>query len=185
LDQITDNSLWLKNFNILNDQEWESYSDVKELFYSQDTSIYDVEKQKYLTTDELLAGDYAVDENSSRVIQQRLADWNAYLFTDGDQILGMVVQKSSDSLLRQRVSAGIIKSTGNDEQLGSIVILQDVRDYSSLNSRWMTRDTEMRLSINHCMIVKHGKVIQSEELQSGDQLYVVRDDFYGKIAIVK
>lgn len=185
LDQVVENSLWLKSFFILNEHEWESYRDEKQLYYSSDASVYDLENKKFISVEELLAGDYAVDEDSQRVKDKGLKDWYAYVYTDGDQVLGMVLQKNMDSLLNQRVSAGQISAVTNDPLVGWAVQLNDLRDWSSRSGQWMLRNAQMRLTLSKCMVIKGDRVIEPSELKPGDRLYIVRDDFYGKVVLVK
>lgn len=185
LDQLVENSLWLKDFFILNEHEWESYQSEKQLYYSYDTSIYDLEEAKFISAEELLAGDYVVDEDSERVQEKGLKNWHVYLYTDGDQVLSMVLQKDMDSLLNQRVSAGQVISVSDDPLVGWTVQLSNMRDWSARNQQWMMRNAGMRLTLSQCMVIKNDRVIEVADLKPGDRLYIVRDDFYGKLLLVK
>jgi Cu/Ag efflux protein CusF len=177
LDQLMETNLWLNDFYILSEQEWEYYDDEKKLYYSRDTSIYDAVGKKYLTPEQFLAGKYVTGNPRD--------NWFTYILTDGDEILSMVVQKTSDSLLKQRVSAGTINTVDYHSSLGWTVSLYNVRDWSIANNRWMPRGAGININLSRCMIVKNGKTIPPEELHSGEQLYIVRDDYFGKIIMVK
>ncbi|HZJ84730.1 MAG TPA: hypothetical protein VFD02_04150 [Syntrophomonadaceae bacterium] len=183
LDQISQYNLWIKDFFILNHNAWESYSDVKELFYDNDTFIYDAEDKRLLTPLEFWAGDYAVDEDNVR--DSKLKDWYAYLYSDGDRVVSIAAQKSMDSLLAQRVTSGRAGELVDDSMVGWTLILKDAKDYSQAKNEWMPKNSSLRLGLEDAMIVKYGKLIGPAELKAGDMLYIVRDDFNSKIVIVK
>lgn len=182
LDQLVENSLWLKDFFILNEHEWESYHSEKQLYYSHDTSIYDLEEARFINPEELLAGDYVVGEQGR---EEGLENWHVYLYTDGDQVLSMVLQKDMDSLLNQRISAGQVVAVSDDPLVGWTIQLNNMRDWSARNQQWMMRNAGMRLTLSKCMIIKNDSVIEAADLKPGDHLYIVRDDFYGKLVLVK
>ncbi len=185
LDTILEDTVTLKDFFLLDKNEWESFDENKELFYDQDTTIYDLENKKMIKPNEFYAGDYAVEEDSSRVKKNRLKDWYGYIYADGDRISTIVVQRDMDSLLRQRITTGNIGTVVEDEMVGWTMLLQDAKDWSNHNDKWMTRTVSTRINLEKAMIVKDGQMITAEDLQPGDRLYIVRDDFIGKIVLVK
>ncbi len=185
LDAILEDNVKLKDFFLLDRNEWESFDDEKELFYDQDTFIYDLEDEKLISSKEFYAGDYAVDEDSSRVKRKNLKDWYGYIYADGDRINTIVVQKSMDSLLKQRVSTGSIESIVDDSMVGWTMTLHDVKDWSNHHNQWMNRTVTTRINLEKAMIIKNNKMITPEDLQARDRLYIVRDDFIGKVILVK
>ncbi|WP_255547801.1 hypothetical protein [Crassaminicella indica] len=193
LSRIFEDKVYLKDFYLLDRHEWESFrtrdeDDEKELFYDNDTIIYDIENKKYILPKEFFAGDYSVDEDTDddeRIKNKHLKDWYGYIYTDGDRITSIMVQKDLDSLRRQRVTTGVIEKAEEDSLVGWTVYLRDAKDYSYRHDKWMAKNTTIRVNLEKAMIVKNGKIINSYELQPGNRLYIVRDDFYGKVVVVK
>lgn len=185
LDQIAENQFWLKKFYILSDNEWESFRDEKELFYDNDSSIYDLESRNIISSSEFYSGPYAVDEDSNYVHDNHLKDCYAYIYTDGDRAATVVVQKDMDSLLKQRVSCGIAARIYNDPLAGWILNIRESRDWSRRHEEWVLRSRPLNINLDKAMLIKNDKIIEAEELQPGDYLYIVRDDYEGKVIIVK
>lgn len=190
LDTILMDRVFLKDYFLLQENEWRSYrtysdSDQKELFYNHDTDIYDLENMRIVSPEEFYAKAYAVDEDSDYVRDNNLKDWVGYIFTDADTILGMVVQKNTDSLLAQRITIGEVHGVENDPLVGWTINVKDSKDWSSRNQKWMPKSVNMRLNIEKSMIIKDGELITQDELRAGDRLYIVRNDFLCKVVIVK
>lgn len=187
LNEIYEDSVILKKYYSLEQNEWDYHgsSSTKDLYYDTDTFIYDLEQGKMITSKEFFTGNYAVDEDSSYADIHDLDDWYGYVFTDGDRIAGILLQKNNDSLTSQRVSTGTIESINEDHFVGWVTYLKNSSDYSSLKNKWMLRNTSIRLNLQKALIIKDGKIITANSLQSGDRLYVVRDDFFAKVILVK
>lgn len=189
MDQIVEDRLWLKNFFLLEENDWQSFDDEKELFFDNDTDIYDLTNNKKLSLKEFYSGSYAVDEDSKYAKDNRLRDWHSYVYTDGDRISAIMVQKNMDSLLRQRVTNGVIapgpNSIRQDRYAGWTIELTNARDWSSAKAQWMEKNANLNINLEKALIIKDGKQIQPYDLKAGDRIYLVRDDFYGKVLIVK
>ncbi|MEJ8553423.1 hypothetical protein [Tepidibacter sp. Z1-5] len=185
LDEIDTYSIKLDDFYVLDKNEWESFNDKKDLYYDEDTYIYDLENKKVIKPQELAAQDYAVDEDSDYAKKKNLRDWYGYIYTDGDRISAIYVQKNMDSLLRQRTTNGLVESVENDSKLGWTLKVQDAKDWSDRKEQWMSKNTSINISIDKALLIKNGKTIKSEDIKVGDRLYIVRDDIYGKVIIVK
>lgn len=185
LDEIIDYEVLLRDYSVLNRNDWDYYRGTTELTYDEDTQIYNMEDKKLISTKEFQAGNYAVDEDSSYAREKRLRDWYGYLFTDGNNIVAMGIKKDRDDLLRQRITAGTISNLSTDPFVGEVIYLKDSRDWSSRNSSFMPKTQDLRLMLEDAIIVKNDKLISKEELKPGDRLYLVRDDFKCKFILVK
>jgi hypothetical protein len=185
MDQIVEDRLWLKNFFLLEENQWQSFEDEKELFFDNDTDIYDLTNNKKLSLKEFYSGSYAVDESSKYAKDNKLKDWHSYVYTDGDRISTIMVQKNMDSLLKQRVTNGLVSSVTNDNLVGWGIKVMNARDWSSVRSQWMEKNTDLNVNLEKALLIKDGKQIQAYDLKVGDRIYLVRDDFYGKVLIVK
>ena len=185
LDQVLEDRLTLEDFFLLNQNAWESFSGDKELYLDNDTQIYDVENKKKITLEEFYAGDYSVDEGTDYAKDHNLKDWYGYIYTDGDRASGVLVQKSMDTLLRQRMTVGVVESVTESELVGWTIKLQNGADWSERNEKWMQKASSTSISVAKAMIIKDGKFISQDDLKAGDRLYIVRDGFDAKVVIVK
>ncbi len=185
LDMVLEDFLVLEDFFLLEKNQWESYDDEKELFFDNDTYIYDMEDNTLISSKELYSGDYAVDEKSKYARNNNLRSWYAYAYTDGDRITVLGLKKSLDSLLRQRITNGSIKIVEDNIHVGWTVELINANDWSRRHEQWMPRNDSIRINLENALIIKDDKLIKPYELKSGDRLYIVRDDFEGRVVIVK
>lgn len=185
LDMVIDNKIVLSDFFILNQNEWESFDDEKELYFDNDTFIFDLENMERISNEEFITGNYAVDEDSSYARRQGLKSWYAYAYTDGDRVVAIALKKNMDSLLRQRVTLGTIQTLEDDALVGKTVILRDARDWSSRNEKWMEKGLPVRMRVEKSLLIKDDRMISWDELKPGDDLYCIRDDFECIFLLVK
>ncbi|WIV12250.1 hypothetical protein [Proteiniborus sp. MB09-C3] len=185
LDEIVENTVKLKNPFLVVKHQWEGFEDIKELYYDNDTFIYDLEKDKLITSKEFYTKDYAVDEKSRHAKDNRLRDWHGYIYTDGDHISVIGVQKEMDSLLKQRMTIGIVESASDSNILGKEMIIREAKDWSARHEKWIPKEMSLKVSLNKAIIIKQDKLITYQDLKPGDNVYVIRDDYKGKVVIVK
>ncbi|HOJ11191.1 MAG TPA: hypothetical protein PK733_11430 [Clostridiales bacterium] len=184
LDTILEDKLYIKDFSLLSKNDWAYHGYEKELYYYSDTFIYDLENKKQISSKEFLAGNYAVDEDNLQY--RNLKDWYGYIYTDEDRITSIYVKKTMDYLSQQRITAGIIETRPEHNQLmGWTVKLADAKDWSSRHRLWMPKNASLNLYIRETMIMKNSVRVEPEDLKEGDRLYIVRDDANCKVVIVK
>lgn len=184
INTVLENKVYLKDFFLLDQNQWKGFKDEKQLFYDDDTYIYDMEKRRQISTKEFLAGNYSVDERGNRYLSNR--DYHGYIYTDGDRIGAIYLKKSMDSLLAQRTTIGIAKDVPYENPyLGYAVDMINSKDWSNLNSRWMEKNATLNIYLREAMIVKNGKIAGIKDIKAGDRLYLVRDSNMAKIIIVK
>ncbi|WIF96023.1 hypothetical protein [Caminicella sporogenes] len=186
LDEIVKDKLIGKDFYVLKKNEWRSFRKEKEFYYDEDTYIYDLENKKQISTKDFYSENYAVDEDSDYAEEHKLRDWYGYMYTDGDKIIAISVKEKLDSLLRQRVTTGVvIEDAVEDSLVGYTVKLGNARDWSRSKNKWMMKNSSLKLRIEDALIIKENKVINPEDLKAGDRLYIVRDDMQCKVIVVK
>lgn len=185
LDQIAEYRLWLRDYFLLGNNQWEAFKEGKEFFFDEDTSFYDTKNNSFIKADKLIAGDYAVDEYSDRVKKEGLKDWYAYLYVNGDRVVAGLLQEEMDSLLVQRITGGTVDKIEKDEIAGWTAQIRDVADWSQAKGQWMPKTAPIRVNVEKTMIIKEDKFIMPGDLRPGERIYVVRDDFFGKVIIVK
>ncbi|MDD4569604.1 MAG: hypothetical protein PHE70_05710 [Tepidanaerobacteraceae bacterium] len=185
LDMVVQNRVTLTDFFLLNRNEWESFDDDKELYYDNDTYIFDLEEMNRITPEQFYTEHYAVDEDSSYARHDKLKSWHVYAYTDGDRIVAIALKKDMDSLLRQRITLGTVDKLEEDPYVGMTVSLRDAQDWSRRNDKWMPKTVPVRMRVEKALLIKDDKVISWDELKPGDNIYSVRDDFEGKFLMVK
>jgi len=181
LEEITKSKVVLDDFFLLEKNEWESFSDDKELFYDDDTYIFDLEDNEMITSEEFFMGGYSVDDDN----KGKNRDWHGYIYTDGDRISCILVKKKLDSLNSQRVTNGVIEEVYENSLVGWKLKLRDAKDWSSRKEQWMERRSNLHLLLEEAMIIKNNKMISPEELKPEDRLYLVRNSSKARIIIVK
>lgn len=189
IDQIVEDRLWLRNYSLLDENEWQSLRGEKELFFDNDTDIYDLTNNKKISVKEFYSGNYAVDENSEYAGDNNLRDWHAYIYTDGDRISAVMVQENINRLSRQRVTNGTISpaidSIKDDPQVGWRIVLTNARDWSNAKSQWMEKNADLYINLKDALLIKDGRQMEPYDLKPGERVYLVRDDYYAKVLIVK
>lgn len=185
LDEIVKDKVVLKDFCLLNQNEWESFADEKELFYDSDINIYDSEEDRQITPLEFYSKHYAVDEDSSYAEENNLNDWYAYIYTDGDRIAAILLKKDRDSIMGQRATSGTVEFVEDHSLVGWRISVRDASDWSSRKDAWMAKNTSLMIHLQDAMIIKDGAMISPQELKAGDRLYMIRDGSQAKVVIVK
>lgn len=110
LQQVHQDSIYLKDPYVVDENAWDDCGSEEDFYYDNDIYIYDTVQKSMITVQELLAGDYSVDESSDRVKDAGLKDYDAYLYTDGSRVLAMALLPEIDSIQKQRVSSGNISN---------------------------------------------------------------------------
>ncbi|MCR4430386.1 MAG: hypothetical protein NUV45_05115 [Tepidanaerobacteraceae bacterium] len=185
LDEIIEDRVTLRDFYILNKNEWESFDEAKELYYDDDTYIYDAKNNERISRKEFYSEEYAVDESSSYAKRNGLKDWYGYIYADGDRIVAVTAQKTMDSVLNQRVTTGIVETVKEDETLGPMITVSNAADWSARKDSWVPKTVPVKILLEDAVIIKDGKAASWEDIRPQDTVYTVRDDIYGKFVLVK
>lgn len=184
LNTILSDKVYLKDFFLLDKNDWESFPEEKELFYDDDTFIYDMENKKEVSPKEFFSSNFSVDEKNTKDKKPR--DWYGYLYTDGDRISAAFVKKSIDSLLVQRTTVGVVENKPvEDPNMGWTMKLRDAKDWSSKHEEWMIKNASLNLYLREAMIIKNGKRANINDIRVGDRLYLTRDSNMAKVIIIK
>lgn len=184
IDQIFEDRIWLDRYHMLNQHEWERYTTDKELYYDLDSDFYNLDTQSFISAEELYAGDYVVDEDEDRAIDLNLEDWYAWIYTDGDRVSAMALQKEFDGR-GERITAGRVVGITDDSLVGWTINLGDGRDWSSRREAWVPKNSDLRINVAKAMIIRNGEIITADQLKYGERLYIVRSDFRAHVVIVQ
>lgn len=196
-----DNQAIISNFYWLKDNEWLSFTEDKAFFYDEDSSIlvYSQEEGRLvkISSADFLAGDYVVNEDSSYARDNSLESYYAYIYSDGDRIVAMVLQPSLDALLVQRVTSARLSGVDKHATLGWRLLLKDSADWSNREDRWLSRAGSLNLYLSNALIVKNNRVITTDQLKDNlegalasdlradDRLLILRDDIEARIVLVQ
>ena len=184
LNTILPDKVYLKDFFLLDKNKWESFPEEKELFYDEDTFIYDMENEREVSTKEFFSSNYSQDENNRN--KQGLRDWYGYLYTDGDRISSVFIKKSIDSLLPQKTTVGKVEVEPIlDRNMGWTIKVKDLKTWSSAHKEWMAQNASMDIYLKEAMIMKDGIRVEVGDIKTGDNLYLIRDDNMAKVVIIK
>ena len=184
LNTILEDKIYLKNYSILDKNDWEPFPDEKELFFDDDTYIYDMENGKEISSKEFFSSKFSIDEKTKKDKEKR--DWYGYLYTDGDRISAAFIKKSTDSLLAQRTTVGIVETSPTENEfMGWTINLKDAKDWSSIHKEWMVKNASLNIYLRDAMIIKNGQRVTLDEIKIGDRLYLVRDSNMAKLIIIK
>ncbi|WP_028308094.1 hypothetical protein [Desulfitibacter alkalitolerans] len=178
LDMVVEDLVRINDFFVLNKNQWEGFDQEKELFYDNDTSLYNMEAREFISPAEFYSRPYSGNADKAK-------NWYAYIYTDGDRIASIGIMKNLDSLLRQRVTTGIIETIADDYHVGWTILLRNASDWSNRHESWVPKNTSVRVNLEESLVIREGKIIAPEDLRTGDRLYMVRDDFRGRVVIVK
>lgn len=184
LSDIFEDSFWLRSEYQLENNSWQ-HGDEQQFYYDTDTSITNMVYGKVITPLEFVGGDYTVDTDSERAQNNNLNDWYAYVYTMGDRAACIGVYKDKDTLSEERISSGTVASLKKDDAAGWEVVVENSCDWSEINNQWMPKNANLTLGIDKALIIRNNKVIPVKSLKNGDRLYIVRNDFYGKVVLVK
>lgn len=184
LQTVLPESVTLKDFFFLNHHSWESFGGEKEFFFDDDIKIFDAENGQEVGYREFVSREYSVDESNSRK-NTKQRDWYAYIWADGDRVSAAYMKKSNDSLLRQRITEGIVSEAKEDPVAGLSAVLQNAKDYSVHGSRWLLKHENLQLLIKDAFVIKNGERISAKEIRKGDRVYVVRDGNKAVFLLVK
>lgn len=179
MDKIVRDRLTLRDFFLLDGNEWESFADDKELFYDDDTFIYNLDTGEEVSPKTFFSKEYSFDENNKN---REDRDHYAYIYTDGDRASTIFIKKKMDSLLKQRAFNGVVASKTADT-----ISLKDSKGWSSAQSQWIAQSANTNIFLGEAMIMKNGERIQREDIQVGDRIYAIKDmdNNRGKLVIIK
>jgi hypothetical protein len=170
MDVLMDQSIRLDHFFMLEDNEWVNYADAQELYYDDDTKIFDVNLNRALTAEDFILGDY-------------YANHYVYAYTVGDRCIGIWV----DQRLRlpRTIAAGTIAGQRSNLPNNRDITLTLKEERWWLSEEWTFTPPTDKHFLENAMIVLEDKVISAEELKIGDRLYLICNGNVPRLAIVK
>ena len=184
LNTILEDTVYLKDFFLLDKNNWESFPEEKELFYDDDTFIYNMGNGEEVSPKEFFSSNFSVDEKNTKDKKER--DWYGYLYTEGDRIAVAFIKKSIDSLLVQRTTVGIVETNPiENTNMGWTIKVRDAKDWSSKYKEWTSKNASLDIYLKEAMIIKNGKRVNINDIKVGDRLYLVRDSNMAKVIIIK
>jgi hypothetical protein len=176
IDEISRYSIELDDFDILQGTEWDYSSKQTEFNISEDTEIIDTRENdvKKVPVEEFTRSRFLKDDDRDNYYREY-----AYAVVYDDMILAL-------NIIERGVEGQII-STGSVESIeqGSKIIIKDVRNWSDFEEKWTISDSNMKLDIKNAVVIKNGNMISINDIQENDRLYILRENDYGHIVIVR
>ncbi|MDN5331327.1 MAG: hypothetical protein PWP45_552 [Tepidanaerobacteraceae bacterium] len=94
---------------------------------------------------------------------------NAYVILKDDKVLAMVIKNGGRS--DDTVSLGTLKGVS-----GNQITLSDMLDYNQFNERWNLNLDTLEIHVGGAVIMRGKEFIEADDLESGDFLYVIREN---------
>jgi hypothetical protein len=185
LSQAFEGSLWLENPYKLTDNLWEYSSDDVEVYFDTDTAVYNVTTGKRISLKDLSSGLYSIDESSDWGYDNGLEKWFVYVYANGDRAAAIALSKDYEYPDEHRITNATVLSVEEDSLVGWVVNLQNAMDWSERRQQWMPRNSVLRMGLEEALIIQNNTLIAPDELKPGSVLYISRDDFFGKVILVK
>lgn len=178
----------------------------KRLELSDETSIYDFEKQKNISRLDLFNGDYyKKEQNGVGNKGLKFKRYYGFFITDGkDNLLatklrykGLIendliddkpgsesyVGKKIDEILKRlTLTRGTI---GQFETKWTRIGLYNSFNYFDFHGEWRANDKSTIFSVRNAIIIKDGKSVEYRDLRLDDKVYVIRDDDDGLVVFVE
>lgn len=168
------------HFYYLEDNEWRSFSSEKDIYFDNDTKIYDEDAGKFITSREFFSGNYAYSSSRGE------SNYFSYICADNDRAVAILLRKKNDSILQQRVSQGVVSSLDtSNASVGAIAVVDGVTEWNESSNKWVARDGQLRVGIATAAIVRNGQAAACDAIKPGDYLFMVRDDFYVRMLVVR
>lgn len=185
LEEIFKEKIVLDDFFILQNNEWYSFDDEKELFIDDETAFYDMEEEELISREEFYASNYSVDDDSDYAEDRNLDDYYGYIYTNGDRVVAVGITEDLGSLNAYRTTTAKVESIKDDELVGAKAKFYDARDWSRRNDRWMPKSASLNVILDEATIIRDNKVIKPSELRVNETVYMIRDGAIGYVLIVK
>jgi hypothetical protein len=151
---------------------FKSYKYEKEFSFSDDTVIIDTSKSN---GKEIPLNDFKY----ARYTHDYYGDF-LYVVARDDKALGISIWP--DSIQNEITSLGRIASKNTGERK---VTLSYLKDWSDFKEKWSENLSSLDVYLQDALIIKDSEVIEFEDLEIGDTLYLIRDNNQGIIVIVQ
>ncbi len=207
IEDVNTYSISLKNYSKVKGADFTVRTPIPRSFnMSDDTSIFDIDKEKYISRDTFFNGDYYRKENKAPNNKGlKFKRYYGFFVTDGEDNLiamklrhkGLVKNDSIDDRLKKETDIGqalddiLDRMTftrgivGGFESRWSRVSLYDSFNFFSFNKEWKPNDKNTEISLLNALIIKDDKAIDYEDLRLDDRLFVIRDDDEGLLVLVE
>lgn len=163
-------------------------SDIETFRYDTDTVIVDVTNgYNIISAEDFFNGDYA-DDNKYR----RDYDYYGFVVSDGDRASfirlsrGGIVKDEErlydDTLDKVRITAGTVEEI--DYSIDTIY-MKNSRNWSEFYGDWQPTDSDVYINYAKALIIKNNELINADDLDTEDNLYIIRDDNRGLIILVQ
>lgn len=168
--------------------ELEGSSDIETFYYDSDTVILDAtDGYNIISASDFFNGDYASDNK-----YRRDYDYYGFVIASGDRASFVRLSKGGivkgeerlydDTLDKLRITTGEVSFI--DYSIDTIEI-KNARNWSEFYGDWEPADSHVYINYSKALITRDNRLINPEDLNPGDSLYIIRDDSRGLIILVQ
>jgi len=178
IDEISQYSFELDNFDIIEGTDKDYSSRNKELNISEDTVIIDTRDDEIeeISVEEFTNSRFLKGKGRSKDYY----DEYTYAIGYGDMIIAMdIIERGKEG---QVISSSNIKEIDTEED---IITLKETRDYSEFTKKWNVNKAEIELEVSEAMFIKNGRAVSIYEISESDSLYIIRRNDVGYIVICR
>lgn len=175
LNEINSYGFIIDSYSEYLDGSWSSFKSNKyemEFSFSDETRVIDTSKSG---RKEIPLNDFKY----ARYTHEYYDDF-IYVVAKDNRALGISIWP--DVIKDEITSLGRIASRNIGEKR---VTLVDFKDWSAFRERWSENLTSLDVFLQDALIIKNNEVIEFEDLEVGDTLYLIRDNNQGILVIVQ
>jgi hypothetical protein len=170
MEVLLDQSIRLSRFFMLEDHEWVNYAEDKELYYDNETKLFDADMNRAVAVADFIRGDY-------------YADHYVYAYTVGDRCVGIWVDKRLR--LPRTISSATVSAKRSTLPNDRDITLSFSEERLWLGEAWTFTYPTDKHFLENAMIVKNDAVVSVDAVTPGDRLYMICNDNVPRIAIIK
>lgn len=188
----------LKDYTTISDNIWETVktTNSQNLYFNNDSTIYDKTKEKNMRYNELFNGKYSRTQNHISTTTPGLKYKRYYgvvVTNEKGQVVaanfrqkGILKGQNFDDYLRKEsdvakevektiestiLTRGIIDEIQSD---WNRIKLTDAHDWIDSRAMWVANPTDKYTEYDEAVIIKEGKSVDYSELKAGDYIFIVR-----------
>lgn len=207
VENVNPYNLDIKNYATIGHMKFNKVDEgLKKLEFSNDVSLFDATKEKFLTREEFFNGDYYRKENKDKKNKglKHKRYYGVFVTDGGDRLLAARIRHKGfreeelldDKLKREGQIPGEIqnrlsKMTFTKGSIASFdakwkrLALYDVYSYFDFHKEWRPSTASESMGLKNAIIIKDNKIIDYNELRLDQDVFAIRLDDEAMILIVE
>lgn len=177
INEITPQGFIIDSFSEYRENSWSSTKSSRqkrEFSLYDDTTIIDTSQE----TDKIIP---LKDFKYARFTHDYY-DYFTYVIARDDKAFGVILIADDDKNIDEIISIGQISMKDTPR---NAVMLDNLIDWNDFREKWNETLTTLEIYLKDTLIIKDDEVIEFEDLEVGDTLYLIRNNNNGLIVIVQ